>query len=406
VKRLLVCVMAVAAIAGSCATSGAADAIRVGALYPTTGPQSVGGNEELRGVQLAAEWVNAHGGIKGRRVEVVSRSTPTAESVASAMASLVNHGMSVIFGSHGSAVSAAAAAASRREPVTFFETGAVGQVDTPGAGGRSFFRLSPMGANLGRAAISFVADRLYPNRPLRYAIAHVDDPYGNAVAAGAASEVGDRKAELVGDFGYNADKFDANDMVSRLAAVHPDVLFVVAYVSDGIALRRSIVANKLPLLANIGTSSSYCMLAFGVPLGKDAVGVFASDKPDAADVKSDALQPAARAELAWVMPRYTSKFHDTMSAAALAGFSAGLAIMGHVLPAAGGTTPKQVRAAATKVHMSSGALPNGSGLDLAPSSAFDAGDNRAATSVIWEWVSPGVRSVVWPPTYATGSIVR
>ena len=38
---------------------------------------------------------------------------------------------------------------------------------------------------------------------------------------------------------------------------------------------------RAPACANIGSSSSYCMPAFGRRLGADAVGLFASDKPDA-----------------------------------------------------------------------------------------------------------------------------
>ena len=40
-------------------------------------------------------------------------------------------------------------------------------------------------------------------------------------------------------------------------------------------------------------------------------------------------------------------------------------------------------------------------MDLAPPGSPDAGDNRAATSVIWEWVAPGQRAVVWPAAFAT-----
>ena len=36
-----------------------------------------------------------------------------------------------------------------------------------------------------------------------------------------------------------------------------------------------------------------------------------------------------------------------------------------------------------------------------PPSAPDSGANRNASSVIWEWVAPGVRAVVWPPAFAT-----
>ena len=41
------------------------------------------------------------------------------------------------------------------------------------------------------------------------------------------------------------------------------------------------------------------------------------------------------------------------------------------------------------------------GVDIAPPGAPDSGANRNASSVIWEWVAPGVRAVVWPPAFAT-----
>ena len=59
------------------------------------------------------------------------------------------------------------------------------------------------------------------------------------------------------------------------------MLFASAYVDDGVAVRRALVRQHVPLLAAIGSSSSYCMPAFGRRLGADAVGLFASDKPDA-----------------------------------------------------------------------------------------------------------------------------
>jgi hypothetical protein len=60
-------------------------------------------------------------------------------------------------------------------------------------------------------------------------------------------------------------------LIHRVAQSHPDVLFVAAYLDDGVAIRRAMVAARLPLVANIGTSSSYCMPAFGNRLGAQAV---------------------------------------------------------------------------------------------------------------------------------------
>ena len=52
-----------------------------------------------------------------------------------------------------------------------------------------------------------------------------------------------------------------------------------------------------------------------------------------------------------------------------------------------------------------GTLANGGGLDLAPVGAIDAGANRRSAGVIWEWVAPRTRAVVWPPALATHDVL-
>ena len=49
-------------------------------------------------------------------------------------------------------------------------------------------------------------------------------------------------------------------------------------------------------------------------------------------------------------------------------------------------------------------LANGSGVDFAPPGSVDAGSNRRAASVIWEWVAERQHAVVWPPAFATHPI--
>ena len=122
--------------------------------------------------------------------------------------------------------------------MAFFETGAVGEVPPAAAGGTNFFRLAPMGANLGRDAISFVQDQLSPRlgtRPLRYAVAYVDDPYGRAVGGGAIDEIRERRLLMAAAIGYDAHSTDFAQLARRITSVRPDVLFVAAYVDDGVA---------------------------------------------------------------------------------------------------------------------------------------------------------------------------
>lgn len=400
-----------AGLLAACHRSGS-ESVTIGALYPTSGPQGVQGAEEQHGVELAVQWANEHRLLGGRQLRLVTADAPRAEAVPAALSSLQSQSATVVVGTHGSTMSAVAASEATRRHLLLWETGAVGDVDTDVAGATDFIRMSPMGRQLGRAAIAFVRDelsaRIGGGRALRYAVAEVDDAYGRAVGGGAVDEVRNSGLTLAGTFDYSTSGTDFGALARRIASAKPDVLFVSAYVDDGVALRQAVLANHVPLLINIGTSSSYCMPQFGARLGADAVGLFASDKPDAANVRRDALRPEGRDALDWAARAYRNRWHQEMSAPALSGFSNGYALFAHVLPAAlrsGGPLPAAVAQAATTIKLPTGTLANGGGMDIAPVGAPDAGANRAAAGVIWEWVGPRQQAVVWPPAYATKPIV-
>src|SRR4051794_19678474 len=260
IRRLVVALAVVAVVSTALAAcSDSSKAITVGTLYPRTGPQGPGGTEELRGVQLAADWANDSSVVEGTRIKLADVDAVRAEAVPDAMDSLVKKGASIVLGSHGSAISAAAAREATVKRLAFFETGAVGQTAPDDSNGANFFRLAPMGANLGRAAITFVEDRLAgklpTHGPLRYGVTYVDDAYGRAVAQGALDTIKKRGLTLAGAFAYDAHATDYGPLVARVGAAHPDVLFAAAYIDDGVAVRKALVAAHTPLLAGIGTSS-------------------------------------------------------------------------------------------------------------------------------------------------------
>jgi branched-chain amino acid transport system substrate-binding protein len=264
----------------------------------------------------------------------------------------------------------------------------------------------PTGEVLGKAAIRFIADQVAPTwhrdpSTLRFAVSYVDDVYGRSVATGGESALRAAGLKDVGNFGYDVRTVDMAKLVHRIAAAKPDVLFVSAYLQDAIALRRQIVKQHVHLLANIGTSSSYCMPAFGETLGKDAVGVYASDKPSASSIDPSGLPTATQGLLARADAAYQAQWHQSMSPAALAGFSGAWALFRDVLPTASSDDPAAVADAARAVNLPPGSLPNGSGLRFGALGTPDAGDNVAAASVIWRWVSPGHAAVIWPPAFAT-----
>ncbi|HSK36826.1 MAG TPA: ABC transporter substrate-binding protein [Actinomycetota bacterium] len=404
-------VLLVLLLVASCSGGPAGDRpepVRVGAIYPLSGTQGMGGIDEYHGVRAAAVLINADGGIGGRPVVLDEVDVPEADAAPGAIRELADRGVDLVLGSYGSTISSPAATAAAGAGSLFWETGAVGKLAGPGEG-ELVFRVAPTGGLLGRGAIRFVADQLAPKlgRPadsLRFAIAAVDDVYGAAVADGARAELRDRDLETVADVAYDPRRYDPAKVIAEIAAARPDVLFVVAYLEDGVALRKEQVRQHLPLLASIGTSSSYCMPEFGALLGKDAVGLFASDKPDTHGINPAGLAPDARALLDRADAAYREANGHSMSAAALAGFSGAWALFRHVLPDASSMAPADVAAAARRARVPAGGLPNGSGIEFAPAGGADAGANLRAASVIWEWTQVNRREVTWPPQFATAEI--
>src|SRR5260370_21029657 len=49
--------------------------IKVGLLGPFSGPEGFIGQNSMKGVQLAADYINAHGGILGRQVQLITADT-------------------------------------------------------------------------------------------------------------------------------------------------------------------------------------------------------------------------------------------------------------------------------------------------------------------------------------------
>jgi branched-chain amino acid transport system substrate-binding protein len=425
-RRLVALAGAMAFLAAGCSRSSEPP-IRIGAIYPLSGSQGPGGRDEFRGVSLATTFVNRDGGVNGRPVELVPIDVPSGDAAPGAVQTLASEDVRFVLGSYGSTISEPAASAATRRGMLFWETGAVGGMvgwsETGGEYGAAsepmpptessthglFFRVAPTGSVLGRSAIDFIADELAPRlhrdpSSLRFAVAYVNDVYGSAVADGAVAELRKRGLSLAGSFGYDPISPDMPNLVHRIARSHANVLFVAAYLQDGVALRREIVRQHLPLLVNIGTSSSYCMPQFGRRLGTDALGLFASDKPDADSIGTQGLAPGAVSLLDRARTAYRQRYGSEMSAPALAGFSAAWALLHDVLPRATAITPSAVASAAASTRLAVGALPNGSGLDFAPAGAPDAGTNLRAATVIWEWVGLDRRAVVWPPRFATTSI--
>lgn len=389
---------------GAVSPASASSPIRIGALYPLSGSQAGGGSEEYHGVQTAADLVNQAGGVNGRRIVFVTADAPSADAAPAAVDRLKSGGVPIVVGSYGSTISLPASAQAQHDNLIFWESGAVATMVTE-RGYANVFRTVTTGNSLGRAAARYIASVVAPRlhrtaRRLRAAVVYADDVYASSVGKAMTAEVNALHFQRAGVFIYNPYHTNFPVLVRRLKSMHPDAVLVAGYVPDAIAFRRETLRQHLHPAAMIGTSSAFCMSAFGDTLGRDAVGLFASDKPDAS-FNPAALRPAARSLLAQATAAYHSRFHVSMTAPAVAGFVAGWILFHEVLPHAPSLTPSTIRAAALTVNLPYGSEINGAGVRFAGPGAPDEGQNLRAISVIWQWQRPGHAAVVYPASYAT-----
>src|SRR5438034_96585 len=126
-RRLLPLLTLGLLMAAACAQSqpDQSHGLVLGAIYPLTGPQAQGGQEELAGVMAALRLAQSTGVLKQQiRLQVVDATSPQAASAA--VDELVrDHHVPAILGTYGSTLSAAASARAEELKTVYWETGAV-----------------------------------------------------------------------------------------------------------------------------------------------------------------------------------------------------------------------------------------------------------------------------------------
>jgi branched-chain amino acid transport system substrate-binding protein len=117
--------MLVACSSTATTSSATPPPVRIGAIYNLTGDQSSLDAPSLDGARLAVDRINAHGGLMGRRVELLERDGQTNKAdVQRAAASLVASGCSAIVGLSDTDQVLAAAPIAARAGVPFVTSGA------------------------------------------------------------------------------------------------------------------------------------------------------------------------------------------------------------------------------------------------------------------------------------------
>lgn len=118
-----------------------AETVKIGLNYPKTGPYAAQGADQWNGTEMAVEDINAHGGILGNKIEIVSRDSQSKPDVSTQNANdLIAAGVKMIFGGSASSVAVAVGKVCQEKGIPFFGTLTYSTETTDEKGHRHTFR--------------------------------------------------------------------------------------------------------------------------------------------------------------------------------------------------------------------------------------------------------------------------
>ncbi|WP_262403616.1 ABC transporter substrate-binding protein [Actinomadura sp. CNU-125] len=359
--------------------------VKIGALHPVSGGNAVDGQQMRRGARMAAEAINANGGIKalgGRKVEIVAGDTQGKAEVGQSEAQrLISEGAVGIVGTYQSAVSTNVAVVAERNEVPFVMD--VTASDEIFAHGYDYsFRVQPGSAVISAAAAKYLkAVSQEAGKPVRkVAFLHEQSDFGSGAAEAFAAAAAGLGIEVDPVISYDAATVsDLTAQITQVKASGADVLAIAGYYRDGLLAAKAINAVKPDLNAVWGVSNG----AFDQPKFVTDTGAL-GERYFSTNYHFDAQDPQTRK----LRAEYQRRYGAPMRTGAVLAYDAVQTIAAGV-ERAGATDPVKVRdgIAASEVEP----LTVGSGpISFAPN-----GDNENALPVLMQ-VQDGKVVQVYP----------
>lgn len=236
------------------ASAQSAEPIKIGVLIALSGPAAAYGAEERRAVEAVVNHVNAQGGIKGRKIELVVRDTKTNPTEAARLANQViadDKVIAIIGATTGSETLAFADAAMRAQVPVFPMVGTPSVTDPEKPYSKWVYRMSvPLTTDL---PASF--NRMVKDGKKRMAVFSEEDAYGQQGSAMAVELAKKHGIEVVENISAPKTATDLTTQATKIRNAKPDaVLLVTASTGSGGAFLRKLqqVGVNVPVYGMAG----------------------------------------------------------------------------------------------------------------------------------------------------------
>jgi len=320
-RKLMGAVVSASIIAASAAS--AQDTFKVGSINPYSGPLALYGGEVTRGYELAADAVNAAGGILGKPVEIVrGNATNPQEGIAAVEQLATRDNVEVFIGTYLSAVAGAASETALNYNKLYWDTNALASVLTE-RGLPNFVRSGPYAATFAQVSVELIVEKIANElgkapADLTVWIEHEDSVYGSSIAEYQKESLEAAGVQVVGVGEHSFRAIDLTDSVLRAKDTNPDVWLNTGYVPDGNLLLRTAADQRFvpPVIVFVGTGDTAETLEAMGAEGVEQLLVVSYPRPEI----SDEFGPGSDAYLAAYRAKYGEDPIAPQSMSAFVGF--------------------------------------------------------------------------------------
>ncbi|MCP4666047.1 MAG: ABC transporter substrate-binding protein [Deltaproteobacteria bacterium] len=252
-----------------------ADGIKVGVILPLTGKLAKFGEIENKSFLMAAEEINAAGGINGKKIELIIEDTTGKPDVGrSAIEKLISQDkVIVIGGGYSSSVTWASIAVAQQRKMPFLvNTGSADKITEQGW--EYIFRLNPPVSEYPKGFASFLTSVATDVKTV--AILHENSLFGQSGSKKFVKRCDKLGLKVLMKEGYEAGAIDFKPLLIKVKAKKPDLVYMISYIMDAaLLIRQSKELNLNPKLF-VGGAAGFTLPEFQKNVGAASSYVFSA----------------------------------------------------------------------------------------------------------------------------------
>ncbi len=289
-STILLIIVAVGLILGGIVISGCTQKaaaspteIRIGVVASLTGPSSATGKDMWQSAQIAADEINANGGVYvtelGQKIPVkviAGDDESTREGGQKAVSKLISaDNVDALTGGFSSAVTSASQSVVAEQKVPYVITGASSptitrrtDIDTS-----YMYHFCPTTDDYGGQTTRFISNFIRPaiynkfnftkDRPLRLAIVYQDSPYGKGVLTAVENTIKNENlpVKIVSNASFKMGETDYRTLLTNVKSAQPDLIYSAAFLNEQAPMitqaKRDVGLNTLFVVVECNDDPDY-----------------------------------------------------------------------------------------------------------------------------------------------------